>query len=458
LFQKLFCCLIFFVHLLTFVAPAAAENGYQETVATWQEVYRKASEYSLPLQNLYAEVEAQVGPDKSRLNPAFAKKLSQQYPGSNYLNGIIGTLAINGYTFLTFDSTWKIIILRQKFGNLQKTYDFRNLTMVVTNGPNRVMFKLDMRRPERSQFTQVVIPAISVTAQHIWAQKRTKKGVPQPLKDILNDVYAYRISTGDGLRMDKLAEQVVEDEITRQNVLSMADEIYFNHLGLSAPSVRAIAHPSSVAQQDQPHPQAHRSFNLFDLLPWYFWPAIGCIGALKVLTTGKRRRSRPRQTRKLDSPVDFSMGGMKTPEDRKFTSRQTLHTPAEQAFQAALQQVLDSERYQLNGKTRLADLIQVDGAQWGPKWQGKFNKISRKHVDFVILEKNSSRILGVVELDDRSHLRDDRKERDQFVDEALEGAGIPILHYPCQRNYDFRELEDALEVVLGLTRTQWSAR
>jgi hypothetical protein len=32
----------------------------------------------------------------------------------------------------------------------------------------------------------------------------------------------------------------------------------------------------------------------------------------------------------------------------------------------------------------------------------------------------------IVELDDKSHRREDRKRRDGFVDEALKSAGIPI--------------------------------
>lgn len=104
----------------------------------------------------------------------------------------------------------------------------------------------------------------------------------------------------------------------------------------------------------------------------------------------------------------------------------------------------------INGKTRLADLIQVDKQQWGPQWQAQFNRISRKHVDFVILEKSSSAILGIIELDDSSHQRLDRQNRDRFVDRALERAGIPILHYPCLREYSLTDLQNALQAQFGI--------
>ena len=38
--------------------------------------------YQLVLQNLYAEVEAEVGLEKTKLNAGFAKRLSREYPGS----------------------------------------------------------------------------------------------------------------------------------------------------------------------------------------------------------------------------------------------------------------------------------------------------------------------------------------------------------------------------------------
>ena len=35
-----------------------------------------------------------------------------------------------------------------------------------------------------------------------------------------------------------------------------------------------------------------------------------------------------------------------------------------------------------------------------------------------------------------------RRERDEFIDGALEAAGIPILHMPAQRRYSITKLRD----------------
>jgi hypothetical protein len=40
-----------------------------------------------------------------------------------------------------------------------------------------------------------------------------------------------------------------------------------------------------------------------------------------------------------------------------------------------------------------------------------------------------------VELDDSSHARPDRQERDVFVDEVFEVAGLPLLRVPAKSAY-----------------------
>jgi hypothetical protein len=50
----------------------------------------------------------------------------------------------------------------------------------------------------------------------------------------------------------------------------------------------------------------------------------------------------------------------------------------------------------------------------------------------------------VVELDDRSHDRPDRQDRDELVDDVLGRAGIPVVHWPAQATYDPAKLREAL--------------
>ncbi|MCX7175514.1 MAG: DUF2726 domain-containing protein [Proteobacteria bacterium] len=73
-------------------------------------------------------------------------------------------------------------------------------------------------------------------------------------------------------------------------------------------------------------------------------------------------------------------------------------------------------------------ISQLVGIEKGPHWQGWFNKISRKSADFVVCLKDFT-VVCVIELDDRSHERDDRKRSDDDKDTALTGAGIKLLRW-----------------------------
>ena len=66
-------------------------------------------------------------------------------------------------------------------------------------------------------------------------------------------------------------------------------------------------------------------------------------------------------------------------------------------------------------------LVSPAGREYG-KWN---NRINRMSLDFVICDKSSNPIC-VIELDDKTHLRESAKTRDAKKDKALGAAGIPI--------------------------------
>src|SRR5881394_359412 len=103
----------------------------------------------------------------------------------------------------------------------------------------------------------------------------------------------------------------------------------------------------------------------------------------------------------------------------------SLLTEGERSFFGVLDQALAGE-YRLFAKVRLADVVRpVQGSSRSGR-QGAFNSISAKHVDFVLCDPASLKVVGVVELDDKSHRRFDRGLRDSLVDAALADAGIPV--------------------------------
>ncbi len=91
-------------------------------------------------------------------------------------------------------------------------------------------------------------------------------------------------------------------------------------------------------------------------------------------------------------------------------------------------------------KVRLLDLIRPLQSLEKSDFQVALNRVSSKHVDFVILRVEDLGVLGVVELDDRSHERKSRADRDVFVDDVLGQAGIRVCRVKVRREYNLEAL------------------
>lgn len=87
--------------------------------------------------------------------------------------------------------------------------------------------------------------------------------------------------------------------------------------------------------------------------------------------------------------------------------------------------------FQLNSKVRLADIC----TNTNKKDIASFNRISRKHVDFVITELSTSKVVCAIELDDRSHNSASAIKRDTQKNTALRSANITLIRIKNTRNY-----------------------
>jgi hypothetical protein len=134
----------------------------------------------------------------------------------------------------------------------------------------------------------------------------------------------------------------------------------------------------------------------------------------------------------------------KTPAPTFPYQREThLVSPAERSFLGVLEQAV-GDQYRIMGKVRLADVIKVRFGMNGKGRQSAFNRIQSKHVDFVVCTAKDLAIQCVLELDDQSHDRATRQDRDEFVDKALKAAGVPILHFSAKRSYAVTEVRQTL--------------
>lgn len=128
-------------------------------------------------------------------------------------------------------------------------------------------------------------------------------------------------------------------------------------------------------------------------------------------------------------------------------ARPELFSPAERSFLGVLDQALAGE-YRIFGKVRLGDLVEpAKGQTWGQSTIAR-NKLNRKHVDFVLCRPDTLAVVAAIELDDSSHARKDRAERDDFVNRALAAAGIPVVHFPVRKAYSLPEVQAKLTAAL----------
>lgn len=109
-----------------------------------------------------------------------------------------------------------------------------------------------------------------------------------------------------------------------------------------------------------------------------------------------------------------------------------LLTPAEYSFFRVLSKACRGRGVFVAPKVRLADLLTAPS---GPGRQAAFNRIASKHVDFLVCRADTSAPLAAVELDDSSHARKARRERDAFVDAALSAAGLRLVRIAAAREY-----------------------
>ena len=131
-----------------------------------------------------------------------------------------------------------------------------------------------------------------------------------------------------------------------------------------------------------------------------------------------------------------------------YVLRGALFTPAERMFLSALEKVLPSG-VRVFGKVRLADIFGVKSGLSARARQGAFNRVSLKHVDFLLVRSGDLAPLAGIELDDRSHEAADRQARDAFVDRVFASAGLPLLHVPAQKGYDLADLKAKLAALVA---------
>ena len=132
-------------------------------------------------------------------------------------------------------------------------------------------------------------------------------------------------------------------------------------------------------------------------------------------------------------------GGVDGAEKPKYEYRkkQFFMTRSEHEFYDTLVSAVGNDYY-IFAQAHLPTL--VDHKIRGQDWRAALAHINRKSVDFVLCDKQYISPKLAIELDDSSHERPDRRERDEEVERILKYAGVPLLRFHNHINLNTTEI------------------
>ena len=132
-------------------------------------------------------------------------------------------------------------------------------------------------------------------------------------------------------------------------------------------------------------------------------------------------------------------------KNNKYTyfAKNSIMTQAEGEFFKRINSVV-SERYLVFPQVHLSALL--DHRVKGQDWRIAFRHINGKSVDFVLCEKITLQPVYALELDDFTHNRRDRTERDAEVERVFKEARLPLVRFKSlnvSRDEIIQSLSDA---------------
>lgn len=131
----------------------------------------------------------------------------------------------------------------------------------------------------------------------------------------------------------------------------------------------------------------------------------------------------------------------------RYTRKQFFLTRAEhECYDALITAVGD--KYHVFAQVHLPTIL--DNKVKGQDWRAALAHINRKSVDFVLCDKAYISPKLAIELDDKSHERPDRQERDKEVERILADAGLPLLRVENKGRFDPIELGQRINELLQI--------
>ena len=114
-----------------------------------------------------------------------------------------------------------------------------------------------------------------------------------------------------------------------------------------------------------------------------------------------------------------------------------LLTQNELKFYKLLKSITDRNNLNLFSQVSLYEIINSKDIK-------SFNKVKSKTIDFVVTDINC-KIKLCIELDDATHIKENRQKRDEFVDKLFNTLDIKLIRVPVQNFYNLNNLEQKVK-------------
>ena len=162
---------------------------------------------------------------------------------------------------------------------------------------------------------------------------------------------------------------------------------------------------------------------------------IGCLGSILRIFGILPKEVNPQMKQESEIKLPYRL-------------RDDFLSSTELSFYKVLMLVLENESVTVFTKVSLGDLFFVNIRDYKERMR-YWNKINRKHVDFLICDRDTLKPIVAIELDDSTHARENRQLRDEFVNQIFTAAKLPLIHIKVSQSYIVSTLQDELKKYLN---------
>lgn len=177
----------------------------------------------------------------------------------------------------------------------------------------------------------------------------------------------------------------------------------------------------------------------------------GCLGTILQLFGSSPQPKTTVKIQKEETNLP-ELAEVQKEEVLPYRIRDDFLSSAELSFYHILQQAVGDWAV-VCPKISLDDLFYAKSGDRGSN-QTYTNKIDRKHVDFLLCHPKTMRPWLGIELDDASHQKSSRQERDRFVEKVFATANLPLFRQAVRSTYNVHELAAILRQQAGVNKIE----